>query len=413
MSDDGLIVYVLPDKEETRSPLEAAQWWLAADRPSGPAPTLVAEIRSAGTDASLTMLADPRSLLAMARAEAGIAPCTDCMGSGGHAAHNDVVPTGEGPNDQAEDPCTGCGGQGYTGPAPADHPLFIAEAGWLLARLPGSEVPDAGHWQRAARAWMRLAQPALQPSVGRARAHAGNWEASQAFRGELQALAMAKTVPTAISAARGHEHLLADWAVVQAAAPHDTEAAAQAAVLLRELTEQLFPAAAAESAGSLRLPETNPRLTTALTICALANPSTGAAEAAEILRRATDPTRTTGRTAGSAVLDAVLPALDPATAPGQNSASAMLDRLAETTAAAIRAHGSSSHPRLLREQDRAAEALRNALLGSAAVLLSRERSHQITEQATATDMRRPTAQAPRHEPPAPGMPGPGRRTPGR
>jgi hypothetical protein len=412
VSDDGLIVYVLPDKEETRSPLEAAQWWLAADRPSGPAPTLVAEIRSAGTDASLTMLADPRSLLAMARAEAGIAPCTDCMGSG-HAAHNDVIPTGESPNDQAEDPCTGCGGQGYTGPAPADHPLFIAEAGWLLARLPGSEVPDTGHWQRAARAWMRFAQPALQPSVGRARAHAGNWEASQAFRDELRALATAKAVPPAVSVARGHEHLLADWAVVQAAAPHDIEAAAQAEVLLRELTQQLFPAAAADSEGSLRSTETNSRLTTALTICALANPSTGAAEAADVLRRATDAARPSGRTASSAILEAVVPALDPAAAPGQNSASVMLDRLAEATAAAVRARGSSAHPRLLREQDRAAEALRNALLGSAAVLLSRERSHQVTEQAAATDLRRPTAQAPRHEPPAPGTPGPGRRTPGR
>lgn len=74
MSDNGAIVYVLPDKEETRSPLEAARWWLAADRPSGPAPTLMAEIRSAEPEASLTMLADPRSLLAMARAGAGIAP---------------------------------------------------------------------------------------------------------------------------------------------------------------------------------------------------------------------------------------------------------------------------------------------------------------------------------------------------
>lgn len=412
MSDDGVIVYVLPDNNETRSPLEAAQWWLASDHPAGPAPALVAETRSANSDASLTMLADPRSLLAMARKEAGIVPCTDCTGSG-HAEHSDIVLTGDGPTGQAEDPCTGCGGQGYTGPAPSDHPLLIAEAGWLLARLPGSEVPDAGHWQRAARAWMRFAQPALQPSVGRARAHAGNWEASQAFGGELRALVTAKTVPTAIAIARGHEHLLANWAVVQAAAPYDIDAAAQASVLLREVTEQLFPPAATDSMGPLRSAEPNPRLITALTICALASPSAGAVEAAEILRLATSPTRLPGRTANSAVLKAVVPALNPAAAPGQNSASAVLDRLAETTAAAMRADGSSAHPRLLREQDRAAEALRNALLGSAAVLLSRERTHQITDQATATDMRRPAARSPRHEPPAPGMPGPGRRTPGR
>ncbi|MGW2421439.1 hypothetical protein ACWC0C_19695 [Streptomyces sp. NPDC001709] len=412
MSGNGAIVYVLPDNEETQSPLKAAQWWLAADRPSLPAPTLMVEIRSAGPEASLTMLADPRSLLAMARTEAGIVPCTDCEGSG-QAARNGNISAGNGATNQSAEHCAGCAGRGYTGPAPADHPLFIAEADWILARLPGSELPDEGHWQRAARAWTRLAQPALLPSIGRARAHAGNWQASQAFRSELQALAATKAVPTAISVARGHEHLLADWAVVQAAAPHDTEAAAQAAALLRELTEQLFPAAVADPTESLRSTETNPRLITALTICALANPSTGAAEAAEVLRRAVDPTRPSRGTASSAVLEAVVPALNPAAAPGQNSASAVLDRLAETTAAAIRAHGSSAHPRLLREQDRAAEALRNALLGSAAVLLSRERSHQITEQAAATDMRRPTAQAPRHEPPAPGTPGPGRRTPGR
>lgn len=412
MSDNGAIVYVLPDKEETQSPLKAATWWLAADRPFGPAPTLMAEIRSAGPEASLTMLADPRSLLAMARTEAGIAACTDCDGSG-QDTNNDNSGSGDGSADQAADHCAGCAGRGYTGPAPADHPLFIAEADWILARLPGSELPDEGHWQRAARAWTRLAQPALLPGIGRARAHAGNWEASQAFRGELQALATAKAVPTAISVARGHEHLLANWAVVQAAAPHDVDAAAQAAALLRELTEQLFPAAAADSTGTRRSSETNPRLTMALTVCALANPSTGATEASEVLRRATDPTRPSGRTASSAVLEAVVPALNPAAAPGQNSASVVLDRLAEATAAAIRARGTSAHPRLLREQDRAAEALRNALLGSAAVLLSRTRSHQITEQAAATDVRRPAPPASRREPPTPGTPGPGRRAPGR
>lgn len=411
MSDNGEIVYVLPNNKETPSPLEAAQWWLGADRPTGPALTLTAEIRSAGPEASLTMLADPRRLLAIARTEAGITPCTDCDGSG-QAAHDANSAAGDSPDDLAAGHCTRCTGRGYTGPAPADHPLFIAEADWILARLPGSELPDEGHWQRAARAWTRLAQPALLPSIGRARAHAGNWEASQAFRSELHALAMTTAVPTAISVARGQERLLADWAVVQAAAPHAIDAAAQAAVLLRELTGQLFPADATNSTGPLPSSKTHRRLTTALTICALASPSTGAAEAAEVLRRATDPTKPSGGTAGSAVLEAVVPALNPAAAPGQNSASVLLDRLAETTAAAIRARGSSAHPRLLREQDRAAEALRNALLGSAAVLLSRERSHQVTEQAAATDIQRPNARAPRHEPPAPGTAGPGRRAPG-
>lgn len=407
----GEIIYSFSGETETQSPLAAAQWWLRTDRPTGPAPALMAEQRFEGPHANLTMLADPRSLLAMARIEAGINPCTDCEGTGEPAHH--AGGTAEGSSkDEAQEHCDECAGRGYTGPASADHPLLIAEANWILARLPGSEVPDEGHWQRAARAWTRLAQPALLPSFGRARAHAGNWEASQAFRAELQALATAKAVPTAISVARGHEHLFADWAVVQAAASHDIEAAAQAATLLRELTEHLFPAAAAGSTGPLRSNGTNPRLTTALTICALASPSTGAAEAAEILRRATQPTRSLEQTATSAVLRAVLPALNPAAAPGQNSASVVLDRLAETAAAAIRARGTSAHPRLLREQDRAADALRNALLGSAAVLLSRERSHQVTVQAEATDTR-PTGQTPRHEPPAPGTPGPGRRTPGR
>ncbi|MEE1741204.1 hypothetical protein PUR49_32555 [Streptomyces sp. BE147] len=213
--------------------------------------------------------------------------------------------------------------------------------------------------------------------------------------------------------ARGPERLIADWAVVQAAAAHDIESATQAAVLLRELTEQSFPAAtaAAEAGGPHRSSETSARFTTALAICALAAPSTGAAEAAEVLRRATE--NETPK-AGPAVLDAVLPALNPSAAPGQNSASAVLDRLAEATAAAIRARGTGAHPRLLREQDRTAEALRNALLGSAAVLLSRERSHQVTEQAAVSDTsRQPAVRAPRHEPPTPGNPGPGRPTPGR
>lgn len=411
MSDDGAIIYVVPSNETTQSPLDAALWWLGVDRPSGPAPTLMAKIRPPGPEAGLTMLADPRRLLAMARAEAGITPCADCDGTGQLTPAPRSGADSE-PSVQEQEDCAACIGQGYSGPAQADHPLFIAEADWILARLPGSELPDEGHWQRAARAWMHLAQPALPPSVGRARAHAGNWGASQAFMAELQALTATRAVPAAISVARGPEHLLADWAVVQAAASHDVDIATQASVLLRELTERAFPAAAADRPGLAQSGETRSRLVTALAICLLASASTGAVEASGILRRASE-----GATpaAGSAVLEAVVPALNPTAAPGQNSASAVLSRLAEATAAAIRARGTGAHPRLLREQDRTAEAVRNALLGSAGVLLSRERSHQISEQATATDTRRQgrPAQAPRHEPPTPGTPGPGRPTPGR
>lgn len=420
MTDDHQFVYLIPDGSETRSPLTAALWWLRADRPRAPAPALFVGLRpalAATGPVGMPMLADPASLLGSAREEAGIVACPNCQGAGQHQTPAPAT------KQHAHKPsaCAPCSGQGHTGSVPADHPLFIAEAEWILARLPGNEPPDEGHWQKAARAWARLGQPALLPSIGRARGHAGNWTASLAFTTELQALNATQAAPNLAPATVVTDQIVADWAVVQAAAPYVPGAAGRAITLLQQLAAH--PSAAQPSAAQTTRADQDgdsgpdARVVTALTICSLANPSPGAAESAEILRRATTASAPTSSDPRSAVLEAVVPALNPSAAPGQHSASALLQRLAEAAAAAHRARGTAAHPRLLHDQDRTADALRNALLGSAAVLLSRQRSDQVIEQAATTNATRqnhtPGAPVHRQDPPTPGNPGRGPASPGR